>query len=257
LQIWNVIDTGIGSADWNMAVDETLLYTLLEGDKPIFRVYGWNKSLSFGRFSKPDENLDMNRLSVQKVPYVRRPSGGGILVHGEDISYSIIMPRKMLKSYGIKESYNYLCKFLIKFYEKLKLKAEFASDLDLDIQSSDICLAGHEAYDIIIDEKKMGGNAQRYIKNTLLQHGTIPVYFDKKYFEPLFLKNSGLKYAASLRELGITIQYKDLTHLLMESFCETFNVKFSVSQLNPFQQKYAENLLRDKYTQEDWNIYGK
>ncbi|ADN08604.1 lipoate--protein ligase family protein [Sulfurimonas autotrophica] len=257
MQIWNVIDTGIGSPDWNMAVDEALLYTLSEGDRPIFRIYGWNKSLSFGRFSKPHKSLDMNELSVQRVSYVRRPSGGGILVHGGDISYSIIMPRKMLKSYGIKESYNYLCKFLIKFYEKLKLKAEFASDLDLDIQSSDICLAGHEAYDIIIDEKKMGGNAQRYIKNTLLQHGTIPVHFDKEYFEPLFLEDSGLKDAASLRELDVTMEYKDLTNLLIESFCETFNVKFSISQLNPFQQEYAENLLRDKYTQEDWNIYGK
>lgn len=257
MQIWNVIDTGIGSAEWNMAVDEALLYTFSEDDRPILRVYGWHKSLSFGRFSKPYENLDMNRLSIQEVSYVRRPSGGGILVHGGDISYSIIMPRKMLKSYGIKESYNYLCTFLIKFYEKLKLKAEFASDLDLDMQSSSICLAGHEAYDIIINEKKMGGNAQRYIKNTLLQHGSIPVRFDKKYFEPLFLKNSGLQNAASLRGLGVTMPYKDLTHLLIESFREIFNVKFSASQLNPLQQEYAQNILHDKYKQEDWNIYGK
>jgi len=89
LQIWHVIDTGIGSADWNMAVDEALLYTFLEDDTPILRVYGRNKSLSFGRFSKPHENLDMNRLSVQKISYVRRPGGGGILVHGGDISYQL------------------------------------------------------------------------------------------------------------------------------------------------------------------------
>lgn len=240
-----------------MAVDEALLYTFSENDMPILRLYGWNKSLSFGRFSKPYENLDMNRLSVQKTPYVRRPTGGGILVHGDDISYSIIMPRKMLKDYGIKESYNYLCTFLIKFYKKLKLKAEFASDLNLDIQSSDICLAGHEAYDIVINGKKMGGNAQRYIKNTLLQHGTIVIDFDKKYFEPLFVKNSGLQNAASLRELGVTMQYKDLTHLLIKSFCETFNVKFFVSQLNPLQLEYAQNLLNDKYKQKNWNLYGK
>lgn len=257
MEIWNVIDTGTGSANWNMAVEEALLYTFRENDTPIFRVYGWEKSLSFGRFSKPDKNLDMNRLSIQKVSYVRRPSGGGILVHGGDISYSIIMPRKMLKSYGIKESYNYLCKFLLNFYEKLNLTAEFASDLNLNIQSSDICLAGYEAYDIIIDEKKMGGNAQRYIKNTLLQHGTIPVRFDKEYFEPLFLQNSGLKYATSLRELGITMAYEDLTSLLIESFCETFNARLTLSQLNPFQEKYAKNLLRDKYTQKEWNIDGK
>ena len=257
MQIWNIIDTGIGSTDWNMAVDEALLYTFSEDDRPILRVYGWHKSLSFGRYSKPHENLDMNRLSVQKTPYARRPTGGGILIHDGDISYSIIIPRKMLKNYGIKESYHYLCQFLIKFYEKLELKAEFASDLNLNIQSSDICLAGHEAYDIIINGKKMGGNAQRYTKYTLLQHGTIPIHFDKKYFEPLFLKDSGLQYAASLRELGVTAQYKDSIHLLIESFSETFHARLSVSQLNPFQQEYAQNLLNNKYKQENWNINGK
>ena len=257
MQTWNLINTGIKSASWNMALDEAFLYSFKEHDMPILRIYGWEKALSFGQFSKLDASVDIDKIRDKNISYVRRITGGGILVHGNDISYSIIMPRKLLKGRGVKENYHYLSEFLIRFYEKLALKAEFASTSNLNIISSDICLAANEPYDIVINKKKMGGNAQRYSKHTLLQHGTIPISFDKKYFEPLFLKDSGLSRAASLQELKINIKYKNLVDLLIESFCETFNVNLISKGLESSQEQYRKKLVGDKYSQEQWNIYGK
>ena len=74
------------SAAMNMAIDEALLET---AKIPSIRFYRWNSpALSFGYFGKV----------VDVVPYaaerdlVRRWTGGGIVFHGEDLTYSIVIP---------------------------------------------------------------------------------------------------------------------------------------------------------------------
>lgn len=251
---WRLIETGIAEGGWNMAVDEALLYSFKQNDMPILRLYRWHKALSLGRFSKPHKSLDMEMLQKQKIPFVRRMTGGGVFVHGNELSYSLIMPPAFLKGRGPKESYRYLCRFLIRFYQKLGCKARFAVDMKLNSARSNICLASNEAYDLLIAGRKIGGNAQRYIKQACFQHGSIPLSFDEGCFEPLFLENSGLKKAAALMKLGVTKDHKALVKLLIESFCETFNVDVIESTLSTEEAHRAKKLMMNKYAKREWNI---
>ena len=150
LKLCRLIETGSGSAAWNMALDEALLSNFKEADLPILRLYRWEPSLSLGRFSKLEESVDRQKIEQSDISYVRRMTGGGILVHGDELSYTLILPRKSLKEKGIKESYRHLCCFLIRLYEELGHKADFACDQHLEGEKSDICLATNEAYDIVI-----------------------------------------------------------------------------------------------------------
>lgn len=254
---WRLIDTKIGSAYWNMAVDEALLEGFKEGDLPILRLYGWEPSLSAGRFSNVRMNVDVQRAEEKRTPLVRRLSGGGVLVHGGDLSYTLIVPRDHLQSTGVKESYHYLCGFLLRLYEKLGHHAHFVRDTPLKEVKSDICLAGNEAYDIVINGDKMGGNAQRRTRHTLFQHGSIPMRLDELRFEPLFIGNSGLERAATLERLGTPMEYESLSLLLREVFCETFDVELLCETLGPDEEKNAKELLIHKYSQERWNYDGK
>jgi len=256
-KIWRLIETGIGSAEWNMAVDEALLRNFKENDLPILRLYGWEPSLSVGRFSNICKCVDLMKLKKEKLSYVRRMTGGGVLVHGGDLSYTLILPQKSLRGKGVKESYRYLCGFLIRLYEKLGQNALFACDAQLEVGHSDICLAGNEAYDIVIKGSKMGGNAQRYSRNLLFQHGSIPIRLDIVRFEPFFLEDSGLKRAATLERLGSLVTCERLSELLIESFCETFDVNVVEDRLHSSEEKCARELLAVKYSQERWNFNAK
>ena len=251
---WRLIDTGLGTAQWNMAVDEALLNGFGEGDLPILRLYGWEPALSLGRFSNIHKSVDIDRLEQDKLPCVRRMTGGGVLVHGGDLSYTLILPRELLKEKGVKESYRYLCRFLIHLYEKLGRSAHFAGDLQLEGERSDICLADNEAYDIVIEGRKMGGNAQRHTRQALFQHGSIPMSVDESRFRPLFLQESGLEAAATLQRLGCEVAYEELAGLLKEAFSETFEVHFAAGTLNASEEQSAKALLVSKYTQERWNV---
>jgi len=240
-----------------MAVDEALLRSFGKDDHPILRLYGWEPSLSVGRFSNVSKCVDLAKLKRENLPYVRRMTGGGVLVHGRDLSYTVIMSRESLEHKGVKESYRYLCRFLIRLYEKLGQNALFVCDAQLEVGHSDICLAGNEAYDIVIKGRKIGGNAQRYSNNLLFQHGSIPIHLDIVRFEPFFLEDSGLERAATLERLGSPVTREQLSELLIESFRETFDVNVKADNLHPSEEKCARELLADKYSQERWNIDAK
>ncbi len=254
---WRFIDTKIGSATWNMAVDEALLDEFCEDDLPILRLYGWKPSLSFGRFCKPAQSVDLSLAKKRGVSCVRRITGGGILVHGGDLSYSIILPSSFAKERGVKGSYRFLLIFLIRLYEKLGLDAGFVTEFKKEEKESNICLAGSESYDILIDGMKMGGNAQRHTKKAMLQHGSIPIHFDRHLLEPLFLEDSGLNEAASLQDLGIDTNYDVLSALVVNTFCETFDTKAIPDVLNRDEVKRAKELLKYKYMSERWTLYGQ
>lgn len=250
---WRCIDTGTGSAQWNMAVDEALLENFGEGDLPILRLYGWESALTAGRFSKLQRSVDLEKLKEQGLSCVRRMTGGGVLVHGGDLSYALIMPRDFLALGGVKESYRYLCRFLLRLYAKLGLQADFAQSVRHEGRGSEVCLAGNEAYDLLIEGSKMGGNAQRHTRKVLFQHGTIPMTLDTARFAPLFLSDSGLERAATLERLEKTIEYGSLAVLVQEAFCESFGVELVSDTLQAGEMASAQRLLACKYSQQRWN----
>jgi lipoate-protein ligase A len=79
-------EAGAHSAAMNMAIDEALLET---AKIPSIRFYRWNSpALSFGYFGK---FADVTDYAAER-DLVRRWTGGGIVFHGDDLTYSIIIP---------------------------------------------------------------------------------------------------------------------------------------------------------------------
>ncbi len=254
---WRLIDTGFANASYNMAVDEMLLNEFDNSDMPVLRLYEWKDSLSFGRFSSIKKSVDLDLIDARNISYSRRMSGGGILVHGGDISYSLIVPKKNLKDTNVRESYRYLCSFLINFYKKLSLDATFAQDANLKISKSNICMASNEPYDITVDSKKIGGNAQRYTKNMILQHGSIPLKQNDDIFKDIFLEDIIVSDILTLDKLGIYIDTKKIKCLLIEAFKESFEVEFIKKQLSTLELKKVYGLQKQKYDTDTWNIDAK
>lgn len=236
-----------------MAVDEALLMSYKQEDMPILHLYRWENTISLGRFSALEKSVDIGQLKKNHIGCVRRMSGGGILVHGSDLSYSLILPRNACKE-GVKANYRYWCTFLLRLYEKLGLKAHFVQALGMEQKRSNICLAGHEPYDIAIEGRKIGGNAQRYTRNVLFQHGSIPISLNETVFAPLFLEESGMESAVSLQKCGVVIAHGMLAALLVDTFCETFGAEVVPSALSQNEEQNAIELFEKKYTQEGWNI---
>jgi lipoyl(octanoyl) transferase len=84
--IW-VIDETPHRAALNMAIDEALL--LGGGDCPLFRSYHWlQRPVSIGYFS----SWEQASVIYPGREIVRRWTGGGVVEHGTDFTYSLLLP---------------------------------------------------------------------------------------------------------------------------------------------------------------------
>ena len=263
---WRLVDTGPLDGAANMAVDEALLAGFVPQESlPVFRLYGWHPpALSLGRYQQAAEVLDLPSCARHGIQVVRRITGGGVIYHAEELTYSIVCaPRHIPQARAVKESFERLCGFILLTYRKLGLDASFAVEhTHPDVKlggRADFCFAGKEEYDIVVSGRKIGGNAQRRRKEVIFQHGSIPL-------QPCvsaalrFLRQTpaGLERStASLAELGVAVSAEHLKELVAASFRECFNVLLSPDTLTGREQRSAEALRTGKYCRDSWNVSGE
>lgn len=203
------------SAKDNMRIDKVLFDSFASTKLPTFRVYTWEASFTYGISQDINTIKKLEHLKPYKHKYAQRMTGGGILFHGNDISYSLVIPTSYVENLSVKQSYELICGFLMEFYKLLGLNPIYAKDLqDINVSKSDYCQEGFEPYDILVDGKKIGGNAQRRSKDTIFQHGSISI------------DNSAYSMGNSLKDLGVDISFEAAKELLTESFSKCFNVEF-------------------------------
>src|SRR5947199_7308592 len=79
-----------GDGPAHMAADEALLGHAAAG-RAALRFYTWSEpTLSLGYFQRAAERLADDRLAG--LPYVRRPTGGGAIVHHHELTYALALP---------------------------------------------------------------------------------------------------------------------------------------------------------------------
>lgn len=219
------------SAKANSSIDSALFKAFKKDSLPVLRLYSWQDSVTFGLSQNPSDYVTL--LEEYKNNFAKRITGGGVLFHGHDISYSLIIPTSYIQNKGVKETYELICSFILEFYSSFGLKANFAKDIEEIILSKNaFCQVGFEAYDIIINGKKIGGNAQKRSKNVIFQHGSIPL----KTIE----KNE--RYGSSLEDFSINIDFNQAKEALEKAFIKTFNAQLIDSKLDKNEQKIYNEL---------------
>jgi len=154
------------SAAMNMAIDETLLETAPE---PAIRFYRWDHpALSFGYFGK---FADVANHQTDR-DMVRRWTGGGIVFHGGDLTYSILIPAND-PAFG-ESSMSIYEKIHIALRTALAMNGqtyELAGNAAPKISES--CFRNPVRADVLSNGRKVAGAAQRRTRRGLLQQGSI------------------------------------------------------------------------------------
>ena len=158
---------------WNMAVDHALLETAHETGLISLRFYEWSEpTLSLGYFQNHADR-ELHRPS-NDCAMVRRTTGGGAIVHDNEITYSLCVPSANRWSKSNEQLYYLVHQIIIDLLAKLDIAASlFGSSGDDDQQESFLCFQRRANGDVIAVENKICGSAQRRKKNALLQHGSI------------------------------------------------------------------------------------
>ncbi len=264
-QKWRFVDTPELSGAENMALDEALLRSFDPATSlPIVRLYGWDPpALSLGRFQKAAEVLDLERCRADGVAVVRRVTGGGVIYHADELTYSLVCaPGQIPPAGSIKDSFRVLTGFLLAFYRGLGLEAAYAADVVPEGtrlgERTAFCFAGKESFDIIVNGLKIGGNAQRRLKGVIFQHGSIPLH-NRAATGLSYMRDQSPEHAEgtlSLAECGVPAEVHCLKEALAAAFGGYFGVDLQCDVLSAPEQDDLERLLVNKYSTEQWNLQG-
>ena len=263
-QTWRFVDTGPCDGPTNMAIDEALLASFdADNSLPVLRLYGWAPAtLSLGRFQHAEAVLDLDRCRTSGTQVVRRITGGGVIYHTAELTYSLVCaPHHLPPAASIKESFRILTSFLLSLYRNLGLDASYAIDrLPAGTplgERTPFCFAGKESYDILIGTKKIGGNAQRRLKNVIFQHGSIPlVNVAEQGMRFLREQPGGVgEGTTSLESEGVLLAAEQLKGLLKSAFQEALDTTLEEGPLSS-REKDAATCLLPKYLGDAWNIEG-
>lgn len=242
---WRVVPYAENDAFTNMAIDEAVSESVASGSEPTIRFYGWNPSaVSIGYFQSLEREVDLENCASLGVDVVRRRTGGGAVYHDNDgeITYSIIGKEELFPK-DILASYRLICGWIVDSLSLLGIPSEFKP-----------------INDIVVNGKKISGNAQTRRSGVLLQHGTILHSVDvDRMFSVLRVSDEKIKdkMIATVKERVTSIlQQTDIDkdsayRALVKGF--TNGKEFSFDSLTGSEIVRAGELVEERYGKREWN----
>jgi lipoate-protein ligase A len=164
-----LLNSGPGGTAFNMAVDEALLHAMPRLGVPVLRFYGWTEpAASFGYFQKYAEI----ERTTQLRPLVRRPTGGGLVPHDADWTYSLTFPAgHEWYELSAQESYRRVHECIQAAFAVLQVPTELADCCRKEMPGQ--CFVGYEKSDVLWHGRKIAGAAQRRTREGLLIQGSV------------------------------------------------------------------------------------
>lgn len=268
-ETWALLDSGHHDAAINMAIDEALLeWHSEEKIPPTIRFYGWkNPTLTVGHFQNVEKTIDFEGIKKHRCEFVRRLTGGSAVLHDDELTYSIVVRESHPKiPQSVNKAYYVLAQGLLEGYRLLGIDADFAiPERELFKERSAVCFEVPAIYEMVVDGKKVSGNAQTRKLGVLLQHGSIPLSFDADMLFDLF-KFSSEKFRERKRKAFVqkAISINDITETkhtydsvkeaFLAGFKKSLNIRTETMELTEEQWKYIHYLADTKYRTDSWNL---
>jgi lipoate-protein ligase A len=221
---WLLLRSGAGGAAFNMALDEALMEASTRLAIPVLRFYEWAESAaSFGYSQRVTEVERLTRLR----PLIRRPTGGGVVPHDADWTYSVILPPGhtwyQLRAVA---SYQRVHEWIREAFGKLGLKTELAASCRKEMPGQ--CFVGHEKYDVLSLGGKVAGAAQRR-------------------------NRSGLLIQGSVQAPTKTLARSDWEEAMIGTAREMWGVEWTSFELDAALRQRAGSLAKEKYSRDEYN----
>jgi lipoate-protein ligase A len=267
--------------DYQMALDEALLESVIAGGAPVVRFYTWRPAtLSLG-VNQPFGEIDAGECARRGFGLVRRLTGGRAVLHQHELTYSVIaLENDSRVSGGVIESYRKISAGLIDGLRAMGADVSLAepskamfralaesrrrTELNETIESNGaVCFDTASAYELTARGRKLVGSAQARRGGAILQHGSILLDVDWDAWVNVFsyASEAGRERAyaklparmTSLsEELGRPVTAREVQAAIVPAFERTFGISLQKSEPKPDELEAARRLAAEKYASEKW-----
>lgn len=163
---WDLLQSPPADAASNMATDEALLRTAADRGRPLLRIYSWTRpAISIGYFQKFPADL------ADRYDIVRRPTGGGLVYHGADTTFTLVAPpAHPLYRLRAADAYCAIHTAVAGVFERPTQLARRTLPVAGNRYE---CFQNPVAGDLVAGQEKLAGGAQRRNRDGLLHQGSI------------------------------------------------------------------------------------
>jgi lipoate-protein ligase A len=257
---WRLIDSGPCGAFHNMALDEAVAaYVRKEKAPPTLRLYGWDRpSLTLGCFQKTSD-INAEYCASRGIPIVRRLTGGRAILHHRELTYSFSVRTTGPFSKGLIDSYRSIAAAFHLAFQKAGIRAEPKKQRERGrvLAGSALCFQSSSFGEILVDNRKAVGSAQKRWEDGLLQQGSVPFSYDADEIRKVFGAGACTALGSvmtCMEEVMPGLSEKGFREMLKASFEETFGVSFLPCRPLPEEEALARDLEALKYSLKSWNF---
>jgi lipoate-protein ligase A len=252
-----IVDSTPQPGSWNMAVDEYLFHSLGGEPRTVVRFYQWARpTVSLGYSQAVEKVADIDFCRHHGIDIVRRMTGGKLVLHDKEITYSISSSDTAAFSTTLAESYRLISNGLIHGLEKMGLRARLAGEAPATYRRGRLPCFSHAARDEIeIDGRKIIGSAQKRVGTRFLQHGSIPLEASADSLQKVAATGdeAELILLTSLSEaVGRPVSFDWAVGHFVQGLAEYFRVNFRPMDFTDEERQAILRIQREKYDNPLW-----
>jgi lipoate-protein ligase A len=268
--VWRLVETDPPSRSgaFNMGLDAALLESVERGGLPALRFYAWDPPcLSFGRNQPVRGRFDATTIRASGIGLVRRPTGGGAVLHDRELTYAAVLPVGALGS--PRAAHEAINRALVTGLRLLRVPAELSPRRRTATAAAgagggvrrdpDICFQAASPGEVVIDGRKLIGSAQRCRQRNILQHGSLLLGGDQSEIaefarvgEPLVQPQPYGPTPITLKSLIDPVPaWSELVRALAAGFEQALGIQFARSRPTAGENRRAAELA-ESFASEDW-----
>ncbi len=167
----------------NMEIDTEWLEGAEAASEPItlVRFYRWRGwTISLGRNQRAAQAADLEFCSRRGIDIVRRPTGGAAVLHGSDLTYAVISNQMDRFGNSLSATYLRIGQCLQEGLRRHGIETSLMRpSVPRRSRTIEPCFVRAGRAELLVDDKrKLVGSAQRRLRRSFLQHGSIPLTID-------------------------------------------------------------------------------
>lgn len=231
----------------HVALDDVIADSVAKGLRgPTLRFWDWDDSVVvIGSFQSVKNEVDMAAATQADVQVVRRITGGGAMFMepGNCITYSLTVPVSLVDGMSIEKSYEFLDTWVLEALAKVGINAYY-----------------QPLNDIVSDQGKIGGAAQkRFANGVVVHHATLAYDIDADKMQQVLrigrekISDKGIK-SANKRVDPMRSQTGLSRATIIDAFMNHFITKHQAEYGDylAHERSAAKTLVADKFLTDEW-----
>jgi lipoate-protein ligase A len=200
------------------------------------RFYRWaSPTVSLGRNQQAAGAVDQEYCGREGIELVHRPTGGRAVLHDDELTYAIASNDPGQFGGGsVYGTYRRISEALLAGYRSLGVDAHLAPETRRSLRNEgpdSPCFVSPSRYELVYRGRKIVGSAQRRLRRSFLQHGSLPLTIDRERLARATRvadRQSLTGQMAGIAECVPRPTIETLLGAFCDAFAESFDVEFSV-----------------------------